>query len=121
MPTVALVEQQKSQFSQYRALANKEIIGISGDSTLNKKASFAMQLEDCDIAVFTPQLLVDAVKKKEIRSLNVFTLLIFDECHHSVKEHPYNIIMGFYFTEKKQRQHCRLPQVCSVYFLKMLS
>ena len=112
VPTVALVDQQRNQFQTFfNSSSDKRVVGISGDSTLSKKASFKMQLEDCDIAVFTPQLLIDSIRKKEIEKLGVFSLLIFDECHHSMKDHPYNIIMNIYF-EQKQKGFHPLPQVC---------
>ena len=61
----------------------------------------------------TPQILVDALSRTtdRIESLTQFTLLVFDECHHTTKGHAYNKIMNFYMDEKFNQQSLNLPQV----------
>lgn len=47
----------------------------------------------------TAQILVDALKSRRV-AINDFSLLIFDECHHTDKGHPYNDIMLNYLEIK---------------------
>lgn len=56
--------------------------------------------------VLTAQILVDALKSRRVK-ITDFSLLIFDECHHTNKEHPYNEIMLTYLGIK-------FPPCCSV-------
>ena len=42
--------------------------------------------------------------------MSTFTLLIFDECHHTMKGHPYNSIMSLYMDQKLAKTTL-LPQV----------
>lgn len=44
-----------------------------------------------------------------LRSINVFTLILFDECHNCDKKHPYNRIMEHYFKEKNAGKE--VPQI----------
>jgi ATP-dependent RNA helicase DDX58 len=68
-----------------------------------------------DILVMTPQILLNALDRKEIDSLGLFSLLIFDECHWMMKNHPYNKIMADYYIDVLLSQTAsatplRLPQ-----------
>lgn len=55
-------------------------------------ARWAVLLEEHQILVATAQVIVDAIKKKflELQQINV---LVFDECHHGCKDHPYHELM----------------------------
>ena len=115
MPTVSLVNQQKEMFSRYFSPTYKTV-GVSGDSP---QLSLAGLVPTYDIFVVTPQILVDAIKKDFTPiDISVFTLLIFDECHHTDKGHPYNKVMADYL-DKKLEGDRNLPQVkliCLVMF-----
>ena len=67
--------------------------------------------------VLTAQILVDALKSKRV-AISDFSLLIFDECHHTDKGHPYNDIMLRYLeikfpsgSDRHQAVKERLPQI----------
>ena len=76
-------------------------------------------IDDHDIFVCTAQILVDALRGGNIQSLCSFSLIIFDECHHAMKEHPYNKIMFKYLDEKfEQNNRSDLPQVNHESFFK---
>lgn len=48
----------------------------------------------------TPAILLNLLRKGEMKIIKLL-LLIFDECHHTTKDHSYNCIMKeFYFHEK---------------------
>ena len=63
--------------------------------------------------VVTVQVLLDALVKKEIDSITKFSLMIFDECHHTHANHPFNQIMSMYLDLKLDEKfdNTALPQV----------
>lgn len=71
----------------------------------------------------TAQILVNALKsevKGERVELKDISLLLFDECHHAHKEHPYNGIMVKYLALKAQAGHQhQLPQVWRISFVQI--
>ena len=115
VPAIALVEQQKRLFE--RNLCELSVIGQSGGEVDKLPLSFIM--EHHDIVVLTPQILENALKENVIKSLGEFTLIIFDECHHTNKSHPYNQIMSHYIDEKfdnaERRIRSNLPQVVAIF------
>lgn len=70
-----------------------------------------------DILVMTAQLLVNALKSEEINIMQ-FTLLVFDECHHTNLNHAFNQIMHAYLKLKLDELHGdvirNLPQVSTL-------
>ncbi|XP_036407164.1 probable ATP-dependent RNA helicase DDX58 [Megalops cyprinoides] len=85
------------------------ITGLCGD--MGEQISMDVIVENHDIIVLTPQILVNALKRKELPSLSVFTLLIFDECHNTTGKHPYNILMANYLDAKLIERNEPLPQI----------
>lgn len=60
----------------------------------------------------TPQILVNNLERNaDYNSIHDFTLLIFDECHHTKKDEPYNKVMRLYLQEKLGSSALQLPQV----------
>ena len=53
-----------------------------------------------DILVVTAKVLHNTLKQKEIDSIQKFSLIVFDECHHTQSDHPYNEIMHLYLDAK---------------------
>ncbi|KAK2493431.1 hypothetical protein MC885_018001 [Smutsia gigantea] len=102
-------EQQKSVFSQYFERRGYKVAGISGATS--EKVPVEQIVENNDIIILTPQILVNSLKNGAIPSLSVFTLMIFDECHNTSKNHPYNMIMFNYLDQKFGRSSDPLPQV----------
>ncbi|CAH3035189.1 unnamed protein product [Porites lobata] len=109
---VNLVLQQRQRFDYY--LSNSyDITDISGANAQDKTLDEVSQEQD--VIVLTAQILVDALKSKRVR-ITDFSLLIFDECHHTGKGHPYNEIMLAYLGAKcpvwgARTQAHNLPQV----------
>ena len=103
--TVSLVEQQETRLQQYLP----EPVEVSSVCGSNPDVSLLSVLKENDVVVVTAQVLLNALKKKPASegvpnekhvSISQFSLLVFDECHHTTKEHPYNEIMRWYMTEK---------------------
>ena len=73
-------------------------------------ALFQLSLQ---IVVVTPAIVNNALAEGKIQGLDAFTLMVFDECHHTDGEHAYNKIMSKYVDAKLKRRDPRpkLPQV----------
>ena len=69
-----------------------------------------LMIDDYDILVLTPKILENHLHPDKIPSLSVFSLFIFDECHHTRKGEPYNSVMKNYLQLKKKGEK-NLPQV----------
>ncbi|XP_061281070.1 antiviral innate immune response receptor RIG-I isoform X2 [Bos javanicus] len=106
---VPLYEQQKSVFSEHFERFGYKVSGISGETADN--ISVEQIVENNDIIILTPQILVNSLKDGTIPSLSIFTLMIFDECHNTNKHHPYNMIMFHYLDQKLGGSSDSLPQV----------
>ncbi|XP_041481839.1 probable ATP-dependent RNA helicase DHX58 [Lytechinus variegatus] len=52
------------------------------------------------VLMITAQVLVNALTQNEFNISDV-SMLVFDECHHTTLNHPYNEIMRYYLKEKK--------------------
>lgn len=87
-----------------------KVAGISGATADN--VSVEQIIENNDIIILTPQILVNSLKNGTVPSLSIFTLMIFDECHNTNKHHPYNMIMFNYLDQKLGGSSDSLPQVC---------
>jgi len=110
VPTVALVAQQCSQYQKYMT-SDIKIDGLSGEETESAKMSLDKVISRNDVMVMTPQILLNALEEEHIDSLGAFSLIIFDECHHTMKDHPYNLIMSKYVDELLSNSEAELPQV----------
>ncbi|XP_043342340.1 antiviral innate immune response receptor RIG-I-like [Cervus canadensis] len=102
-------EQQKSVFSKHFERLGYKVAGISGETV--DSVSVEQIVENNDIIVLTPQILVNSLKNGTVPSLSIFTLMIFDECHNTNKHHPYNMIMFNYLDQKLGGSSDSLPQV----------
>ncbi|XP_065764503.1 antiviral innate immune response receptor RIG-I [Muntiacus reevesi] len=102
-------EQQKSVFSKHFERLGYKVAGISGATADN--VSVEQIIENNDIIILTPQILVNSLKNGTVPSLSIFTLMIFDECHNTNKHHPYNMIMFNYLDQKLGGSSDSLPQV----------
>lgn len=85
------------------------MLGLCGEETVD--APIEMIVEKSDIVVLTPQILVNFLNDKLLPSLSIFTLMIFDECHNTIGQHPYNVLMFKYLDQKLDSPNQRLPQV----------
>uniref|UniRef100_A0A0B7AGU6 RNA helicase n=1 Tax=Arion vulgaris TaxID=1028688 RepID=A0A0B7AGU6_9EUPU len=96
--TVPLATQQYKSLCKY--LTEYEICHIDGDCESNM--SLHMLLPHNDIVVMTPMILVNHLTRKLLPNLGEFSMLIFDECHHTRKDEPYNTLMKSYIKSKQE-------------------
>lgn len=62
------------------------------DIKYSERRSWDHLLEKHQILVATPQIFLDAIKHSYIK-LEQISVIVFDECHHGRKDHPYHEIM----------------------------
>uniref|UniRef100_A0A8C8RFD0 RNA helicase n=1 Tax=Pelusios castaneus TaxID=367368 RepID=A0A8C8RFD0_9SAUR len=106
---VPVYEQQKNVFMQHFKRTRYKVAGISGETAGD--ISSASIIERNDLIVLTPQILVNGLKDGTVPSLAVFTLIIFDECHNTTGNHPYNVLMTSYLDLKFDLAAKQLPQI----------
>ncbi|CAM2114646.1 unnamed protein product [Caretta caretta] len=106
---VPVYEQQKKVFTQHFERTRYKVAGISGETAGD--VSSASIIEGNDIIVLTPQILVNSLKEGTVSSLAIFTLIIFDECHNTIGNHPYNVLMTSYLNLKFDSAAKQLPQI----------
>ncbi|NXF09822.1 DDX58 helicase, partial [Smithornis capensis] len=106
---VPVYEQQKNVFRQHFERSGYSVQGICGETVANVSVEHVIQ--DSDIIVLTPQILVNSIESGILFSLSVFTLMIFDECHNTTGNHPYNVLMTRYLEQKFDSSANQLPQI----------
>ncbi|XP_046564026.1 antiviral innate immune response receptor RIG-I-like [Haliotis rubra] len=108
---VTLVDQQH-ELCQGHLDSKYKSTKIVGETKYKTPVSTKELIAQSDLLVMTPQIIVDALEKKTLESLSVFSLVIFDECHHIREKHPTNKIMSHYMEMKQSSAgNVQLPQV----------
>ncbi|XP_002737903.1 ATP-dependent RNA helicase DHX58-like [Saccoglossus kowalevskii] len=102
---IPLLNQTYKRLKMYLPLF--EIGKLSGASSSN--VTFEKLVEINDIIITTTDILKNSLKHGK-SSMSTFSLIIIDECHHAMKNHPYNIIMAQYLKEKFDNKSS-LPQI----------
>ncbi|GAA5805026.1 hypothetical protein HPULCUR_010539 [Helicostylum pulchrum] len=95
--TFFLVERVPLVFQQFNVLESNcdaRIEKLCGEMNVDtwSKQKWLDIFDSSDICIMTAQILRDVLKRGFL-SLDRVNLLIFDECHHTTKGHPYNLIM----------------------------
>ena len=104
--TVSLVQQQLDRLERYlpESVRITCLHGTTADIPLSDI------LENNNVVVLTAQVLVNALERGDV-TISDFSLLVFDECHHTKKRHAYNEIMQWYLDDKFEAKSASLPQI----------
>ncbi|XP_005090198.1 probable ATP-dependent RNA helicase DHX58 [Aplysia californica] len=106
--TVPLVKQQYDNLQRH--LGNKySILKVSGGEEISLKLH--MIIDTYDIIVMTPQILLNHLNFDLIPSLEILSLVVFDECHHTNKKETYNILMQAYHKTRMENGGEKMPQI----------
>ena len=84
---VPLVSQQKKVIDRNTDLAVGGYVGEMGVDFWDDE-KWQQELKKFQVLVMTAQIFVDLLGHGKIR-LSKVNLIVFDECHHAKKEHPY--------------------------------
>ncbi|KAL8159220.1 hypothetical protein V2J09_000757 [Rumex salicifolius] len=95
VPTVVLVTQQAQVVRNFTDL---KVGTYSGEMKINlwDVNTWKEELDKHEVLVMTPQILLNALRHSFI-SLELIKVLIFDECHNALKDHPYAQIMKEFY------------------------
>ncbi|XP_033098363.1 probable ATP-dependent RNA helicase DDX58 [Anneissia japonica] len=105
--TTNLASQQHDLFQSYLQSTLKLCYLIGETAPLK---SLKIVVENNDIIFLTAQMVVNALQKNDV-TIDDFTMLVFDECHHCHGQNPYNEIMARYRKAKIENGRATLPQV----------
>eukprot|EP00058_Branchiostoma_floridae_P024799 XP_002610289.1 hypothetical protein BRAFLDRAFT_93024 [Branchiostoma floridae] len=107
-PEVTILDQHYRTFCRFLPLYRT---GKRSGSYVAKKP-FEDIVESNDITVATPQILLNALLEKTVK-ITDFSLIVFDECHHTKKDASYNKIMAEYLKIKlaDPLSQANLPQI----------
>ena len=96
-PTVALCEQQRDVLQTYLPVSVGLISGSNEPIEWRKRDLWKVVLAKHRVIVSTPQVILDALRHGYIKMGEEIALIIFDEAHHAVGDHPYNCIMREFY------------------------
>jgi endoribonuclease Dicer len=101
-----LCEQQKQVIAVHIPVSVGIISGANEPNQWTNPALWDGVLRTHRIIISTPQVFLDALRHGYISLGRDISLLVFDEAHHAVDNHPYNrIMLDFYFNLPRRDQH----------------
>lgn len=109
VPTVVLVTQQARVIEMHTDLKVGQFYGEMGVDFWSAD-TWKKQLEQYEVFVMTPQILVDNLRHSFFE-LKKISLLIFDECHHARGRHPYACIMTEFYHRQLKSNSVILPRI----------
>ncbi|XP_070545149.1 antiviral innate immune response receptor RIG-I-like [Ptychodera flava] len=104
-----LVEQQGSVLKRYLEPLEYRIIQLTGE-TLTYSLNQVVEA-GYDVIVLSAHTLENALEDEDIKSLSLFTMMTFDECHHTQGETMFNKIMGRFCDMKIEKPEDPRPQI----------
>lgn len=107
-PRVSLVHQQADVLKRHIPAKISSFTGEIVDHWWTDPMKGREELSGVDVAVMTPQVLVNAINHALLPGIHVIDTLILDEAHHCRKRNPYNIVMEFYRNLPKESPRPRV-------------
>lgn len=107
VPTVMLVQQQANAIVEYADLKVGQYNGQNDDRSKWDIKKWECNINNLEVLVMTPQILLNVLHHAFIK-LEAIKVLVFDECHHCQKGHPYAQIMEEYYFKT---EICNRPKV----------
>ena len=109
----ALIDQQKHHIESILNIEVGTIQGKKDKKSKNDFETFRKKWNSLNIFVAIPSIVY---KILSCGFINIFeiSMLVFDECHHTADDHPYNKIMNefyFFYKKKKELQHLKYPLI----------
>ncbi|KAL5335072.1 hypothetical protein BJX70DRAFT_401960 [Aspergillus crustosus] len=96
-PTVALcLQQQKVIAKHIPAARSRTLTGLDNVELWTEQKVWDAVLNEIQVVVSTPAVLLDAMTHGFVR-ISRLELLVFDEAHHTVRNHPANKIMQYFY------------------------
>ncbi|KAI0831673.1 hypothetical protein BC628DRAFT_1311344 [Trametes gibbosa] len=95
VPKVALVQQQGDFIGKQTTLRVRQFSGATAHD-MGDRDGWKKELEDADVFVMTAQIFLNLITHSHL-GVDKVSLIVFDECHHTRKNHAYNGIMREYF------------------------
>ncbi|KAI0933522.1 hypothetical protein AcV5_005646 [Taiwanofungus camphoratus] len=102
VPKVALVDQQGDFIVKQTPLRVRKFCGATAVD-LADRVGWKKELDGADVLVMTAQIFFNILTHSHW-SLDKVSLMVFDECHHTRKNHAYNGIMREYFQLPPERR-----------------
>ncbi|KAF2283119.1 hypothetical protein GH714_043443 [Hevea brasiliensis] len=109
VPQVVLVHQQAEAVESHTDLIVGKHRGEMGVD-FRDAASWKQRLQKHEVLVMTPQILLDGLRHSFIK-LDLIKVLIFDECHHTSRKHPYACILTEFYHCQLSFGNCNLPRI----------
>ncbi|KAG0565599.1 hypothetical protein KC19_7G000600 [Ceratodon purpureus] len=108
-PTVYLVRQQAKVI---RRCTDLKVGTYYGEMNVDawKFETWETELEKIEVFVMTPAILLQNLHHCFMR-MDCIELLIFDECHHADKRHPYACIMQEFYHPRSKDESYKLPRI----------
>ncbi|XP_039289133.1 endoribonuclease Dicer [Nilaparvata lugens] len=92
--TVQLVEQQAQSIKRQTTFTVGEYTGQTGCDLWSEQI-WKRELDNKSVIVMTSQILLNLLSHSYLKLSNI-RIIVFDECHNAVKDHPMRCIMKFF-------------------------
>ncbi|KAG0086071.1 Dicer-like protein 1 [Podila epicladia] len=108
---VANVPLVRQQANAIRRDSGATVVEISGNKAHKlPESDWAQMAEEAQVVVVTAQILLDALRQG-YWNMNRINVLVFDECHHAHKTHPYSLIMNEFYHTTPVNLKAQLPRI----------